>query len=48
MEGNDAAAALRKEATTGSSTRATGAPVLTKELRRVSIVHCGCSFWSDL
>lgn len=41
MEGNDATAILRKEATIGSPTRATGAPVLTKELRRVYIVHCG-------
>jgi len=48
MEGNDAAATLRKEATTGSSTRATGAPVFTNELRRVSIVHCGCLLWMNL
>lgn len=48
MEGNDAAATLRKEATTGSSTRAMGAPVLKNELMRVSIVHCGCSLWMNL
>jgi len=48
MEGNDAAATLRKEATTGSPTRATGAPVLTDELRRFYIVRFGCSLLMNL